>query len=336
MILTLLSIVFLQDEYAPNGPKVRAAVDKALEYLAARQQPNGAWRAKIMAKGLDELGKQDDHVAATAIAALAFMADGSYPDRGKYSEHVAKALDWILSCQTESGYVTANGSRMYEHGFATLFLAEVMGMTMKRRKEVEQALRKSVQLYVQCQHQNGGWRYQPAPVGADLSLTVCALQALRAARNRGIEVPKETIQRGMEYVRSCELQRGGFTYQPNNRCTYNLIAGGLVSLYSIGITKEEESTLTKHFDTMKRMYPGVPRKRMMANHYFYGNYYAVQACYQRGGDYWDWYWNRVAKDLVDNQFPDGHWEDDVHPSYATAMAAIILQVPREYLPIMQK
>jgi prenyltransferase beta subunit len=330
------ALLLMQDEYSPNGAKVRSAVERGLEYLASKQQANGAWRAKIMAKGLDEMGKQDDHVAATAIAALAFMADGSYPDRGKYSENVSRALDWILSCQAQSGYITANGSRMYEHGFATLFLAEVMGMTMRRRKDVEEALRRSVALYVQCQSPNGGWRYQPAPIGADLSLTVCALQALRAARNRGIDVPKETIQRGLDYVRSCETRGGGFTYQPRNRMTFNLTAGGLVALYSIGITPEEEDALSKHFDTLKRSYTGIVRRRMMVNHYFYGNYYAVQACYQKGGDVWEWYWSRVAHDLVDNQHEDGHWEDDVHPHYATGMACLILQVPREYLPIMQK
>jgi prenyltransferase beta subunit len=319
-----------------DDPEVRRAVQKGLEYLAARQQANGAWRAKIMAKGVDPLGTQDDHVATTALAALSMMSDGSYPDRGKYADHVSKALDWILGCQTDSGYITANGSRMYEHGFATLFLAEVMGMTQKRRKEVEEALRKSVRLYASCQSPDGGWRYQPAPIASDMSLTVVALQALRAARNRGIAVPKETIDRGMRYVASCENRNGGWHYQPGNRMTFNLTAAGIVSRYSIGITEGEVQELEKHFRYLRQGYQGSIRRGMMSNHFFYGNLYAVQAFYQRGGEHWQWYWERISGDLLRNQFDDGHWEDDVHPNFATAAACVILQVPREYLPIMQK
>ncbi|HLG42803.1 MAG TPA: prenyltransferase/squalene oxidase repeat-containing protein [Planctomycetota bacterium] len=319
-----------------DDPEVRKAVQKGLEYIATRQQSNGAWRARIMAKGIDPLGTQDDHVATTALAALAMMSDGSYPDRGRFAEHVSKALDWILNCQTDSGYITANGSRMYEHGFATLFLAEVMGMTQKRRKEVEEALRKSVRLYENCQSPDGGWRYQPAPIASDMSLTVVALQALRAARNRGIAVKKEVIERGMKYVASCENRGGGWHYQPGNRVTFNLTGAGIVSRYSIGITEQEIQDLEKHFRYLRSTYNGSIRRGMMSNHFFYGNLYAVQAFYQRGGEHWKWYWDRITRDLLANQYDDGHWEDDVHPNFATAAACVILQVPREYLPIMQK
>ena len=34
--------------------------------------------------------------------------------------------------------------------------------------------------------------------------------------------------------------------------------------------------------------------------------------------------------------PTGGWEDFNGPAYATAMALIILQLPNNYLPIMQK
>jgi hypothetical protein len=36
------------------------------------------------------------------------------------------------------------------------------------------------------------------------------------------------------------------------------------------------------------------------------------------------------------QFDDGHWEDGVGRTYATAMALIVLQMPCEQLPIFQK
>jgi hypothetical protein len=40
--------------------------------------------------------------------------------------------------------------------------------------------------------------------------------------------------------------------------------------------------------------------------------------------------------LIVRQRPEGHWQDLICPHYATAMACIILQIPNNYLPILQK
>jgi hypothetical protein len=35
----------------------------------------------------------------------------------------------------------------------------------------------------------------------------------------------------------------------------------------------------------------------------------------------------VRDEIVGRQEPDGHWEDDVGKTYATAMACVVLQMP---------
>lgn len=71
-------------------------------------------------------------------------------------------------------------------------------------------------------------------------------------------------------------------------------------------------------------------------HYFYGHYYATQAMWAAGGDYWqDWY-KFIRDELVGHQYNDGFWVDGICIHYATAMACIILQVPNNYLPILQR
>ncbi len=59
------------------------------------------------------------------------MEAGNLPNRGKYGENVARALKFVLACCQESGLIVADDgqSPMYGHGFATLFLGEVYGMT---------------------------------------------------------------------------------------------------------------------------------------------------------------------------------------------------------------
>src|SRR5207237_6421335 len=105
---------------------------------------------------------------------------------------------------------------MYGHGFATLFLAEVYGMVNepKLRNEVRDTLHDAVQLIISSQNHEGGWRYQPRAADADLSVTICQIMALRAARNAGIAVPKSCADKCTEYVKKCQDPfSGGFRYQ---------------------------------------------------------------------------------------------------------------------------
>ena len=81
---------------------------------------------------------------------------------------------------------------MYSHAFATLFLAEVYGMV--EREDVKRTLQRSVDLIVDSQNAEGGWRYKPFARESDMSITVCQVLALRSARNVGIHVPTDDDQ----------------------------------------------------------------------------------------------------------------------------------------------
>ena len=82
---------------------------------------------------------------------------------------------------------------MYGHGFASLFLSEAYGMSTRPDADqvIGEKLRKAIALTVKCQNDAGGWRYQPMKSDADLSITICQIMALRAARDAGIHVPDE-------------------------------------------------------------------------------------------------------------------------------------------------
>ena len=215
----------------PFSDKVKASVERALAVLAGTQNVNGSWTCKVGYKlNEDYLGEESDNVGVTSLAGLAFMANGSLPGRGKYGPPVARALDFVLGASRESdGYITKHGTRMYEHAFATLFLAEIYGMSP--RDDVKQKLKKSIDLIVQSQNSEGGWRYQPAQIDADVSVTVTVLQALRAARNVGISVPKQTIDRAVQYIKQCAQPNGGFSYQLRSftRQSFPLTAAGVTA-----------------------------------------------------------------------------------------------------------
>ncbi len=330
-------------ESSPNiykgafDPSARAAVDRALSYLAARQNANGSWTNRVGYKLYDDYyGEEGDSTDVTALACMALVSAGNVPGRGRYGKAVEKGIDFLLTCvRSEDGYITKNGSRMYSHAFATLFLAEIYGTT--RRDDVKAKLKRAIQLLVTSQNREGGWRYQPIPVDADLSVTVTMLQALRAARNVGISVPIRTIEKAERYVKQCAT-RFGFTYQSatnysfnDTRISYALTACGIVSLYSAGEydSREIRDSLRALPRLRARLIPG-------KLHYFYGHYYASQAMYLAGKQEWDRYYPRTKSEILRLQKPDGSWSDDVGRNYATAMACVILQMPCEWLPIFQK
>ncbi|MDQ7780998.1 MAG: terpene cyclase/mutase family protein, partial [Planctomycetota bacterium] len=259
-------------------PDSRRAVQRGLEWLAANQNANGSWTCRVGYK-LNETynGSDDEHVCATALACMAFLAAGNTPERGKYARNVARGLDYVLSCaDTRTGYISSRGTRMYEHAFATLFLAEVYGMT--QREDIREKLKAAAYLIVRSQNKEGGWRYQPTPIDADLSVTVSTLQALRAARNVGISVPKSTIDAAVRYVKACSGNSdGSFSYQLMSdgmtRTSFALTAAGVVALYSAG---EYDSREVKGGLQYLRRRAGDYRNQN-DYHFFYGHYYAVQA-----------------------------------------------------------
>jgi hypothetical protein len=173
-------------------------------------------------------------------------------------------------------------------------------------------------------------------------VTVCQIMALRAARNAGVSVPRNKVDRCIDYVKRCqERSEGWFRYMAQGGMQgqgFARTAAGVAALFSAGLYKGQEVEAGLHYLKSHCM-PGAGfafRDHRPDMHYFYGHYYAVQAMWTAGGAYWAEWYPAIRNELVANQHTDGSWWDAICPHYATAMACIILQVPNNYLPIMQK
>ncbi|MCH8165848.1 MAG: terpene cyclase/mutase family protein [Planctomycetes bacterium] len=314
----------------PTEGEMTAKLDEAIAggfvYLKGEQNSDGSFRS----------GRYGKHVGITALSALAFMSNGHLPGRGEYGDQVTAALEFVLAHATETGLLAADTSHgpMYGHGFAALFLGEIYGMNPSD-KRVRDALVKAVDLIVGTQNDEGGWRYNPVPYDADISVTICQIMALRSARNAGIKVPKQTIDRAVEYVRRCQNPDGGFKYMLQaGGSAWPRTAGGVASLFYAGI--HEDDSITRGLEYLMRA--ALPGKRNAVQaHYYYGQYYAVQSMYLAGGEYWQTWWPAVRDELLARQASNGGWLDHhAGGAYATSMALIILQMPRRYLPIFQR
>jgi hypothetical protein len=223
---------------------------------------------------------------------------------------------------------------MYEHGFATLFLAEVYGMAP--RDDMREKLSRAVDLIVRTQNAEGGWRYQPRREDADISVTICQVMALRAARNAGFKVPSTTVDKCVDYVKRSQNADGGFRYMLGpGESMFPRSAAGVVALYSAGIYEGRE--INRGLGYLEQFMPrGGRAPQPQDGHFFYGHYYAVQAMWQAGGERWERWYPAIRNLLVERQQADGAWVDPVCSEYGTAMATIILQKPDSSVPIFQR
>ena len=348
-------------------------MDRALAWLESTQNADGSWTADVgfkLNQAYEVTAEEQHHVGVTALAGLAFLSAGNLPGRGRYGNTIGRATDFVLDCVNEEGFIAAHDTRMYSHAFATLFLAEVYGMT--DRADVRDKLQSSVDYIVACQNQEGAWRYMPFAVESDMSITVCQLNALRGARNVGIRVPRSTIDRAAAYVARSyvhededgygygfgdnyyRLGKGSFKYQVNKstRSSFALTAAGIAALHNTGnygttlqstaADRKLASTidLDASIDFLLDHYDLVSGNSPYTFHYFYwyGHYYATQALYVIGGKAWTWYYPRMREELVRGQLAGGAWPCTAGPgqSFSTAVGAIILSLPYGYLPIFQR
>ena len=345
-------------------PEQKEAVETGLRWLAEHQNADGSWSAKVGYKLNNDYRytRNDDvpHVGVTSLACMAFLAGGHVPGRGEYGAIVERGLEFVLSAVDDDGFITLYDTRMYSHAFGTLFLAEIYGMT--HRQDVREKLQKAVDFIVTSQNEEGGWRYVPFAPESDMSIVVCQVLALRAARNIGIRVPKSTVDKAAQYVVDSAIKEnqvrgrfrrnfygeeiGAFHYQKGeqSRSSFALTAAGVTALYGVGIYSDEAierglEYLRKNLDQNNYDYG-----RRARGHYFfwYGHYYAVQAMYTAGNagdmDYWRPYFETVRAELLGMQDSRGSWPNGVGPgeAFSTAMAVLILEIPYRFLPIFQR
>jgi hypothetical protein len=297
------------------SPKVREAAARGLEYLRRTQKENGSWHCNVGFKinATYQVEKADaPHPGVTALAGTAFLAGGHLPGRGPYGNVVRKAMEYVLTCVREDGFITDNSTRMYSHAFATLFLAEVYGssLTPDENARVKVKLDRAIQFILKSQNDQGGWRYEAKAVDSDMSITVCQVMALRAAMNKGIRVPKENIDRAVQYVLDSavtrtesrawgfgdsEMRRGSFKYQYRERnqigtrASLALTAAGMTTLFGAGLYDDASIVAWARDHGMKRYAPGgdrPPTIREMAQ-YILDEYDDHARSY---GDHYFWYY----------------------------------------------
>lgn len=312
------------DELYDN--RVDTAIRRGLTLLIRRQNEDGSFVSP----------QQGKWVGIVSLGGLAWLSRGARPGMGEAGEALLRAAHYVLRHTQASGFISARGETshgpMYDHGFGTLFLAELHGTGPA--VDVREQLAAAVDLIVRTQNDQGGWRYNPAPEDADLSVTVCQMMALRAARNAGIAVPKETIDGAVDYVRRSQNADGGYMYRlTGGESRFPLTAAAVVALYSAGIYQGNEIDAAIAF---LKANAAANMSFDRNSFFYYAHYYSAQAFWHRGGQEWRQWYSQLKRAMLNLHNAQGGWFDYTSLEYGTAMACLALNMPRSVLPIFQR
>jgi hypothetical protein len=292
--------------------------------------------------------------------------EGSTCREGRYSENLSKAVDWYLKKSQPNGLLgnPANPSEAsrytYGHGYGMLFLACVYGEEEDpgTRKKLEAVLKKAVEFSCKAVTKKGGWGYVSGADGHDFdegSTTVTQLQGLRACRNAGIPVPKNTIDNAIKYLKDCTTPRGGLVYNytgpnPQGGERPAITAAACASAASTGMYDD------KYFGMwVKFCKDNIYRNFGSTGHDEYSNLYFGQVMYLLGDDRyhtlidkeaksdamtWSAYKKMAFPNYLKSQGADGGWTPQgswgVGPIFATATALIIMQQEKGQVPFYQR
>lgn len=313
-------------------PKTETAIERGMQYLARAQARDGSWR-------------NDGHygrypVAMSALAGMALLMGGNTPTQGKYAPQVDRTVKYLLGSATNSGLIArgaADARPMYGHGFTMLFLGQLYGMEedVRRARRIKDVLDMGIQLTSRSQSRLGGWIYTPFSGGDEGSVTITQVQALRSCRNAGLAVPKEVIDAAMNYLILSLNPDGGIAYRAGQKGPSRapITAAAVCCWFNAGQYDHPAAKRALEYAKRHIRTNAVGRQ----GHYFYAHLYLAQALYLAGKEEWDDYFPKMRDQLLAVQREDGSWSaSHVGPTYDTAIALIILQLPYNQLPIMQR
>jgi Prenyltransferase and squalene oxidase repeat len=347
--------------------RVDIAVNRALDWLARQQQPDGSFPT------LDT-----GQPGVTCLCMMALISHGHMPGDQRFGTRLEKATDYAISCQKPNGLLTLVGPdgpkidrdveheigtcAAYNHAISSLALSEMYGMADdERARRIQAVINKSLATTILMQRwpkdradDRGGWRYiddggTNSQYDSDLSITGWQLMFLRSARNAGFNVPKQPIEDAVGYVRRCYSQQYGvFEYATGNDDNRSraMAGAGILALAHAGFhgAAEAQSSaewlLRHNFDRYNVILPLGPNRH---DRYHYALFTSCQAMYQLGGRYWQEFFPRTVATLLANQRPDGSWPADSHwhdgqfgRAYTTALVVMTLGAPNQLLPIFQR
>lgn len=314
------------------GEYAEAAVLRALEWLRINQNKDGSWGTH-------------DKEAMAGLGILTFLAHGETTASEKYGQTVERAIRYLVARQNDKGAFdkidTTAGT--YTQAICVYAISEAYGMT--RIPSLKSVMEKGVQLLINGQQSGGGYDYKfQKGKRRDTSLGGWCCQAMKAAYIGGAENTglHEAMDKAIQDMKSVQKEDGSFYYSHvgSSHSTDSITGVAVLSMQLLGHGGDSEAK--KGLSALKDAkcnWKNPPEWPM------YAWYYISQAKFHQGGAHWTSWNNQFAPQFIRNQNKDGSWNsaglnmkkgstgrENMHPVYATTLAALTLQVYYRFLP----
>lgn len=348
------------------------AVEAALQWIAAHQQPDGGWSFDFknscglcgdvkMGKDADKQPKKHpSRIAATSLALLAFLGAGyTHQVPGPYKKTVEDGLVFLRiqasNPDSTGGFVPGGGKEkmMYSHGLATIVFCEAYAMSKPKTQILGKLAQDSLRFIENAQNRNdGGWRYAPSQPG-DLSVTAWQVMALKSGKLAGLHVSQPVVYAANEFLDDVAW-RGGreYRYVPDIRregtgedSPKTSSASGLLLRMYLG-WEPGMVELDEGIDQVARWGPLKKSKDGDTICNLYYTYYATLALHHHDGSNWPRWNSEIQEFLIQTQSKRGHESGSWYfPDYYcdvggrllnTVLATLILETPYRIMPLFRK
>jgi hypothetical protein len=348
----------------PKPGEVDAAIRRGVDFLLARQNPDGSWGSAHNTKGLNIYAPVPGaHMAfRTAVTSMCITALlETTPERPEASQAVDRGEKWLF--ENLPKLRRADGVALYNnwgHAYAIHALVRLLDRPrgdQSHRQQIGKLLDQQVDLLRRYECVDGGWCYYDfnaetqQPSGSSISfVSATVLVALAEAKQAGVAVPEKMVKTA---VASIQRQRKpDFSYLYGEYLKYqpmhpiNRPAGSLgrsqacsLALRLWGDQRITDEVLIAWLDRLfarngwlddarKRPIPHESFAAVAGYFYYYGHYYAARCIEQLPAAQRPPYQGQLAHLLLHLQEKDGSWWDfplyDYHQQYGTAFALMTL------------
>ena len=319
-------------------PETEDAVELGLKWLAKNQQRDGSW--SLRGPFRSPRG-EDNSIAATGLALLAFLGHGETHLDGKYQRVVKRGIDSLIKNQSGNGqFAERNASQshqLYSHAICSIAICELLAMTQD--EFLVGPARDAIGFAEKAQGKQGGWKYAPG-AGSDLSVTGWYVVLFQSAKYAGIQYDEQVLVRAKDFVNSVMLADGSqFRYEEDHEPEKTMTSVGFLCQQYFGWDQDDPRLVAGGNYFLKN-----PIRWTQKNVYYW--YYATQVMRHLDDDTWT-KWNDNLKTVLPSKqlksgAEAGSWDPEGDPYggqggrlYVTCLCIYSLEVYYRHLPIYQ-
>jgi len=358
----------------PSQQELEKSIQRGIGFLLKDQNQDGSWGTAHKTKDLNIFAPVPGaHHAfrsgVTALCVAALIETGVTTTNAEAREALERGEAWLLKNLPDLRRAeTITLYNVWGHAYGIQALVDMYrreSSDEKRKEQIKECILTQIDRLERYESVDGGWGYYDFRVGAQRPatdstsfVTATVLIALRKAKEIGVEVPEDIVNRGIASVN--RQRKPDHTYLYGEHMRYrpmvpiNRPGGSLgrsqacnLALRLWGDKTITDTVMTNWLDRLvarnewlsfgrKRPVPHESWFQVAGYFFYYGHYYAALCVEELGGEQTARYRDQLAAIIVPLQEKDGSWWDfplyNYHQQYGTGLALMTLARCRKAAP----